>query len=242
VSTERRSIDANTFSPADLAGLNDDQFRAVVDADLRRRAPNSGARLRGDLIAALRSPEHVTRWHSMLCRMQKSVDGQLGARAADFRAEHARLEADVLRTADLAIREDLRRQQQSLRSKYQTARAATVRFKTGLDEATLEARFLRDQAVAATFGGAVMVERDHFASCYRRLRAAVETHRHAVMNDLGGDAPDEIDESLWSAMLPPTESTPQDRGRNETHVGRDDRSRRFDDCAGGLALVGPAET
>jgi hypothetical protein len=242
VSTERRSIDANSFGPADLAGLNDDQFRAVVDADLRRRAPNSGARLRQDLIAALRSPEHVARWHSMLSRMQKSVDGQLGARAADFRAEHARLEADVLRTADLAVREDLRRQQQTLRSKYQTARAATVRFKTGLDEATLEARHLRDQAVASTFGGAVMVERDHFASSYRRLCAAVERHRTAVMNDLGGDEPDEIDESLWGVMSPPTEPTPQNRGSNEANAGREHRIRRTDEHAGRLELVAPAET
>lgn len=242
MSPERRSIDANSFSPADLAGLDDDQFRAVVDADLRRRAPSSGARLRQDLIAALRSPEHVARWHSMLSRMQKSVDGQLGARAADFRAGHARLEADILRTAEPTVREDLRRQQQTLRSKYQTARAATVRFKTGLDEATIEARHLRDQAVAATFGGAVTAERDHLASSYRHLCAAVEAHRHAVMNDLGGDTPDEIDESLWGAMPRPTEPTPQNRGRNETDAGRDDRSRESADDAGRLELVGPAET
>lgn len=241
MSTERRSIDANTFQAADLAGLSDDQFRALVDADLRRRAPHGGSRLREDLIVALRSPEQVARWHSMLCRMQRSVDGQLAARRSDFQAELAGLEARALETTDHHARDSLRRQQQTLRAKYETTKASTVRFKTGLDEATIEARFLRDQAVAVTYGGAVMVERDHFAKSYRRLCAAVERHRSAVLNDLGGDDPDEIDENLWGALRLPTEPTPHDRGSNETNAGRDARSRRSDDSAERLQLVGPTE-
>jgi hypothetical protein len=240
--SERRSIDANKFDPADVAGLTDDEFRALVDADLRSLAPN-GVRLRKDLTETLRSPEHCSRWHSMLCRMEKSVDGQLAARDADYRANMARLEAEILRSTDEKTQTDLRRQQQDLRNKYQTGRAATLRFKTGLGDASLQAKFLREQQVAETFGGTVIAERDFLASRCRRLAAAIEAHRQAVTNDLGGDEPDELDVRLWAAIPTTTEPTPQkDRGSNETNAGRDDGSRRSDDGTDRLQLVGTAET
>lgn len=256
--SERRVIDANAFNPDHLADLPDDDFRAVVEADLRRRAPRNTNPLRDDLVAALRTPALAIRWHATLARMQKSVDGQLGAREGDFRAEQARLEAEALQVAQTCQRPTsgdhlapdeverhlaaLRMQQSSLRADYQRTRASTLRFKTGLDDAMLEARYLRDEALHERFGDVVAAERDHLATCCRRLCGAIESHRTAVLNDLGGDDADEIDTELWAALRSATTEHPHDRGSNETHACRDNRARRSDDHAGRLELVGPTET
>jgi hypothetical protein len=194
--TERRVYDVNAFSADDLAGLSDEEFRAVVEADLRRRAPHGGQSLRGDLVAALRSAPLVARWQSTLARMQKSVDGQLGAREGDFRAERARLEATGLlltqnrRDGDsgefLSDEEverrlaSLRVRQVTLRAEYERTRASTLRFKTGLDDIALEARYLRERVLEGTFEGAVVAERDRLALRCRRLSAAIAEHRDAV--------------------------------------------------------------
>lgn len=237
---ERRApFDVNRFDPNNLGALPEEQFRALVDADLRQSAPRAAVRLRAELSTALRSPDNVRRWYSTLCRMQKSVDGQLCARESDFRAECARLEAEAL-AADDAGRTALRVRQLRLRAEHFKTKASTVRFKTGLDEVTIAAKFLHQQHLEEMFGAAVLAERDYFASRCHRLTGAIERHRDAISEDLGGDEPDEIDEDLWSVLRSPTEN-PHDRGTNETNAGRDARSRRPEPCADRLQLVGPAE-
>lgn len=224
VTPARRSrIDVNDFRPEDLAGLSEEAFRAVVDADLRRKAPKSGIWLREDLIAALRQPEHATRWHAMLLRMQKSVDGTLGAREADYQAQRAELDVAILqletkrdssegcRDPDsgqvLSAEEVARRltslkvRRLSLRATHMKTKASTVRFKTGLDEATLEARSRRDLNVSTIFETAVAMERDFYADYCRALVAAVEAHRASVLDDLDGvEEPDGMDTTLWGAL------------------------------------------
>lgn len=243
---ERRPFDVNRFDSDDLAGLPDDQFRALVDADLRQNAARSTIRLRAELSEALRSPDNVRRWYSMLCRMAKSVDGQLAAREADFRGERARLEALALE-ADDAGRSGLRAQQQRLKAEHHKTKASTVRFKTGLDEVTIVAKFLLEQHLEDLFGAAVLAERDYLAGRCRRLTAAIEQHRdavmadNAVMDDLGGDDADEIDEALWSVLRSPTEN-PHERGTTDaTDAGPEPRSRRSGSSAERLQLVGSTE-
>jgi hypothetical protein len=239
VSTDRRvTIDANAFAVEDLRDLPDEKFRALVDADLRRQAPRSGVRLKDELVDALRSPGLVERWYSMLCRMQKSVDGQLGARDADFHAQLAELAVVGLKRSD----SDVRARQETLRADHHRARAATLRFKTGLDEAMLEARYRRDEVLAERYGSAIVAERDFLASRCRRLLAAIEQHRASVLDDLDGEEPDEIDTALWSLLRSPTETAPEERGNHETDAGRESGSRRPGPSADRLQLVGSAET
>lgn len=246
--TDRRTApDANSFRPEDLLHLSDEEFRAVVDADLRRHAPKSGVTLRPDLIAALRTLEVAPRWHAMLLRLQKSVDGQLGARECDYQAEKAKLEGEIQRMTDKVERgedvhdgdsrrvldpDEVQRRLSSLklralalRASHMKSKAGTVRFKTGLDDVTLEARFLRDQAVGATFETAVALERDFYANRTRTLAEAIVAHQTAVKDDLEGDEPDEIDTALWG-VLTPTESVPHCGGLHETHAGRGPGSQR----------------
>lgn len=222
----RATVDANRFRPEDLPGLSDEDFRAVVDADLRRKAPKSGVTLKPDLIEALRSPAVAPRWFAMLLRMQKSVDGQLGARENDYQGERARIDMDIQRlvtkmekggdvrdpdSSRTMSRDEaeeklssLKLRRHGLRAGHMRTKAATVRFKTGLDEATLEAKFLRDSAVSNTFETVVALERDYYADRARTLERAIEAHRKGIMSELDTDDedPDDIDTDLWAAITP----------------------------------------
>jgi len=82
---DRTYIDLSKLTPDALAALDEQDFRFVVDADLRRKARSSNIR-RQDvppwISEALRTT-HLERWVATLRAMLASVDGQLAQRRAN---------------------------------------------------------------------------------------------------------------------------------------------------------------
>ena len=259
--SDRRSVNVNSFPADGLLDLPDSDFRALVDADLRRNAQRNGVAVRAELVDALRSPEVAPRWYSVLCQMQASVDGQLRARESDFEAEHARLAGEVEEIVqrmefELPITDgegvalsrteaqerlvDLKGRLYRLRADYERTRAATLRFKTGLDEATASASYRQDRAAGGLFRTTAALERDWWARRCADLEAAIVVHRDAVVSDLAGDAPDEIDTALWGVVSATEPSVV--RGKDyEADAGRDGGARRSGSSDERRELVGSAE-
>jgi hypothetical protein len=181
-----------TVNPAieRLMHLPEDEFRDIVDADLRRRA-------RRDDAEALRSPELVDRWFAALTAMAKSVEGQLAAREEDFRSRTAAVKAEM----GLAVNDeqvaDLRVKLHMMQADYSRGRSGTLRFKSGLEEWIIEARYLRDNQRGRMYDSIVAEERNHALARVRELEAAIQEHR----DNFGPD--DDVtpeDEKLWQVL------------------------------------------
>lgn len=170
-----------------IAELNDEDFRDLVDRDLRRENTDAEA-------AALRSPALVDRWYSVLVGMLKSVDGQLAAKKEDFEAHKARIKAQFVEAeqalAEARIKRDnarihaaearnrtLRQEWASITEKYSRSRAATLRFKSGLEETMVEARAIRDKVQNRLYEHVVAQERNHYAERVQTLEKAIAEAR-----------------------------------------------------------------
>lgn len=166
-----------------IAALSEEDFRSLVDRDLRREDTEDEA-------AALRSPELVHRWFTVLVAMSKSVDGQLAAKRQDFEAQKARLkgefvhaegllaearhgrEPEAIYAAENKIRR-LRQEWAQMTERYARSRAATLRFRSGLEETIVEARLFRDQIRDVLYDSVVTEERDRLAARVRELEAVL---------------------------------------------------------------------
>lgn len=104
------------MSPDELLSVSPSEFNAMVDADLR-----------GASEASLRDPRVLERWYLSLVGMKKSVEHQLGAKKAEHKAE--RFERGSLDPA--------------LEARYYRWVAASMRFKSTVELALAEARYLR---------------------------------------------------------------------------------------------------
>jgi hypothetical protein len=167
-----------------ISALDDEDFRDLVDRDLRRKNSQEEA-------DALRSPALVDRWHTVLVAMTKSVDGQLSAKRHDFEAHKQRLKGQLLET-DAELAEARRRRDRTAVQKceekargfraewagaaerYAKERAATLRFKSGLDETLVEARLHRDRTRDRLFEHVVTEERNRLATRVRKLETALQ--------------------------------------------------------------------
>jgi hypothetical protein len=221
--TGRTTYDVNAFDAKKLDKLTDDEFRALCDADLRRKAPKSTVILRKQLSDALREPQNVERWFSVLVRMAKSVDLQLAARHQDYRGKLAELQCELERlTARQAAGEPIldpdtneplsatrgaevvtskRMRMHNLTAEYAKTRASTLRFKTGLEDGLLEARFARDQLRSALYNSAIVAERNHYAFRATTLERAIREHRDVVEASDADDGTTEVaDQQLWTAL------------------------------------------
>lgn len=184
----------------ELLGLRDIDFRTEVDADLRRAPREPAEAARHELRRrALRTPELIDRWYTVLMMMSRSVDGQLAALDEDHQAEKADLRME-LPPED----RDGNPKWEEPKVAYARARAGKLRFKTGLDEWVIEARHLRDQFRYATYdqiviNQVVIEERNHYAGEAQRLRDAVREHHEALLADDDID-PSPADEKLWTVL------------------------------------------
>jgi hypothetical protein len=161
---------------ADLAHLDDEEFRRLVDADTRGKAPD-------DVASGLRSPECVERWLMELQRIHTSVIGQLTVRANEYQGRRAQAgDSDV----------------SDLRAEYFLKRASTLRFKSGLESTIAEALFLRDAFRAKPHEAILIDERNTFAKRAARMAEAIAAHRRALEDD--DIEPGSADEALWSVL------------------------------------------
>lgn len=164
--------------------MDEDDFRELVDRDLRRKNTEEEAQ-------ALRSPALVDRWHSVLVAMSKSVDGQLSAKRQDFEAQKARLKKELLLCdsetaearevkdqarlrASAARAQKLREEWAGLTERYSKERASTLRFKSGLDETLVESRLYRDRTRDRLYEHVVTEERNRYAERVRHLESALK--------------------------------------------------------------------
>ena len=183
-----------------VAALNDEDFRDLVDRDLRRENTDQEA-------AALRSPALVDRWYNVLVGMTKSVDGQLAAKKQDYDAQKARyrqqfLDADAALAAArgddtqvIQVEQKIRGLQQELASmseRFSRSRAATLRFKSGLEETMVEARAIRNTLRDRLFETVVVEERNRLASKLQSLESAILAHKLEHLEDAS-----DADHKLW---------------------------------------------
>jgi hypothetical protein len=196
-------FDTKNVEPEDLAGLSEEQFRAVVDADLRRRVSPDG--LLSETAQALREPENVERWFATLDGIRLSVEGQLTATADEYDALRSDLEATIKRLeADGGSAARLQRlydEENTMRVDYLAKKAARERFLTGLKEHLARAESLRNEHRATRSDSLVAAERDRLRRRVERLERAIEGHRKAVLADLSEDEePERYEESLWAVL------------------------------------------
>lgn len=190
--TER--FDTGRVTPDELAGISHAQFRAVVDADLRRRVRPDG--ISKETSEALRSPAYAQRWLTLLEDMRVSVEGQMAAAKADYETQQAALEADIKRLEGTVSAQRLERlfaDARDLRNEHMRKTASRERFLTGVKQHLLEAT---DAARAADVSGQDGLERR-----VSQLVRAIEIHRKAVLSDLDdNEEPEPYEEALWAVL------------------------------------------
>lgn len=177
-----------------LMGLDHAAFRKEVDSDLR---PGDGERWKARH-RALRSPTCVDRWFMVLSQMAKSVDGQLAAKADDYEAARAETREQLLAATDAVQQMGFRRRLESLKAEYSRNRANTLRFKSGLDEALIEARALRDSVRDRLYDSVVAEERNRYAARVTTLEEAIRDHQDAFT--AGDIDPEPHDLHLWDVI------------------------------------------
>jgi hypothetical protein len=167
-----------------IMAMDEDDFRDLVDRDLRRKNTAEEAE-------ALRSPALVDRWYTVLVAMGKSVEGQLSAKRQDLDAQKAKLKQqffeldaqleEARRRHDKQWVRDTEEKSRKLRSEWASAterfakeRAATLRFKSGLDETLIEAKLYRDKIRDRLYEHVIAEERNRLATRVRHLESALK--------------------------------------------------------------------
>lgn len=182
----------------DLRDLDDETFRAVVDADLRRRSHKNLRDIDPAVSRALRSSEFIDRWLSALLVIDKSIEGQLAAKDNEYEGDAAALRSKRI-VLDMRLAQspndfDLLEEQaflwaaeESLRARHLQGRTSVLKFKTGLDERILEARSLRVRLLGIDL--APELDEDN-----ERLRNAIADHRETLSSYRAAEPPDR---ALW---------------------------------------------
>jgi hypothetical protein len=190
----REVLDLSRLRPEDLAGLDDDQWKQVIDADLRRGAARPPD-LPSSIPPALRSARNIDRFYASLTMIATSLEGQLVMREDDYESDQARLRADIM-SAEFALEEarrnrypnisqltrqvmELRVRSEDLKSQYLRKRAGTMRFKSAVEETLAECDALRNQLVTT-------------------FRVAIARHREIMKEE--GIEPSSLDEELWKTL------------------------------------------
>lgn len=179
-----------------LLNLPDKEFWALVDRDIRGTLPDVEVEaIRSD--AAL-----IERWYQALIRMKKSVEGTLGAKAADAKAN--RLTAELKNDPDTAKTVD---------AEHASWRAGAIRFKVGVEERLTVVRTLRAAYAPRLIESAAVLERNLISlrlvqvedklqtveDDLRMLSNAIKAHRKSIVDDDDAD-PSDADLELWALV------------------------------------------
>lgn len=168
-----------------LDELSNEQFRELVDRELRKDHPSTSRGEHDYLVAMsvkLRDPAVLPRWISVLETMKASAETQLSAKRSDVKKLHG----------SISHKEYVAK----LRA-YESWRAGNVRFLHSVNSRLLEARYLRFQFYGLTFPERLTAERNWSSQALLQLIKAVEKHREHVLADYD---PTSADESLWEAV------------------------------------------
>lgn len=166
-------------------------FKNFVDRDIRGHTTQAEAE-------ALRSPESAEQWLATLTMMQRSIEGQLAAKHEEFQAERARLRREKRRLTDLDEIDRTADVLDRLQEAHSRDRAKKLRFKTGLDEALVEARAVVDALRGHKYDSLVADERNYYAEQRRLLEEAIRLHQEQMLAE--GIEPGDHDEKLWEVL------------------------------------------
>jgi hypothetical protein len=172
-------------------GRTGESFKDFVDRDIRGHTTQAEAE-------ALRSPALAERWLTTLTMMQRSIEGQLAAKQEEFQAERARLRRERRRLTDPDQIDRTDDVLDRLQENHSRDRAKKLRFKTGLDEALVEARAVVDALRGHKYDSLVADERNYYAEQRRLLEEAIRLHQAQMLAE--GIEPGEHDEKLWEAL------------------------------------------
>lgn len=221
---ERDKPPAPAYTVDALLKLTEDQFRAVLDDDLRGVAHAVTHR-------NLRDVAVIDRTWSTCLRIHRSIEGQFAAKNAeadkvrtDFARQVRELEDEIYtleRDYDVAIgdgEEQARRELKAALSEkgaelrtvrrraaeagaaHASWRAGAVRFKTGLEEDLVRLRTLRDSYRDRLYDTVVVAERDRLAARVRSLEQAIRAHHQHVCTDACDEDGCPADAALWAAL------------------------------------------
>lgn len=190
------SLTLSRLQPGDLGTLDDDQFRKVVDSDLRRKQRSTQDRITEAVAQALRS-EHLDRWHQELSRILASAESQLDGRRHDYERSMAELRRRELTEPDPQVKMEM----EDITIRHHDAQARTTRFVCSVREALVEADELRDSRNRSSESSMVVRERNHYAERAARLESGIRSHRQAILADVtDSEDIDPIDTQLWSLL------------------------------------------
>lgn len=170
----------------DVFSLSDDEFRNLVDKDIRRDHPDMSMEERGILARLspqLRQQENLDRWHSILVEMKKSAETQLGARKADLKKFYGTIGKDKYETR---LRGFLR------------WRAGTLRFLNGVEERLAECRRLRTYEFGGKLPGLLESLREQITQVAVTYEDQIIAHKRQTLAD--GLEPSPFDQHLWAVI------------------------------------------
>lgn len=163
--------------------VTDLDFNDLVNRDLRGRATPEES-------SSLRAPDLAGKWLLALTRIQRSVEGQLASMQEDFLSRRAEIKLYGSPQMHIELIE--------LQKNHSAVRAGKLRFKTGLEEALVEARAIVDELRGSHYDSLVASERNYYAEQRGRLQEAIRRHQaETLADDL---EPSEFDERLWEVL------------------------------------------
>lgn len=118
-----------SFDRTALIQLSDDDFLAVVNADVRF---DRGG-LPNETVASLRSPENVDRWHRTLLSLKRNVEAQMTSKRAELAVGYV----EALDSGDLTgwLKE---------RAVMLSWKQGACRFRNGLEDRIAEAKTIQE--------------------------------------------------------------------------------------------------
>lgn len=154
-----------------ILAMNKDEFHALVNDDIRGKAPDH-------MSQALRDPEVVERWYNALVSIKRNMETQL---ANDrFKRIEKKLELMKLGNAGQMLWLEFVREREEWK-------AGAIRFKNGVEDKISEAKII--------LRNSVNIERDILIRRLAELRLEVKEH----MESFKDDEADERDIKLWTA-------------------------------------------
>lgn len=174
-----------------LEDLPDEEFRKLVDRELRRGHINTSPREQVELKTIsqkLRHPAVIDRWISVLEIMKSSSEAQLGAKRSDLKKVHGTVpEAEY----------------QSRLREYEAWRAGNVRFLNSVQERLIETRYVKLRLFGLEQPVRLEVERNQAMQALLTFKVAIESHRSTVLSE--DYEPTDADTALWSVVSRPKE-------------------------------------
>lgn len=164
------------------------QFRAVVEADMRRRPEEREGN--PESVALRSEPDAIERWYRVLVSMKSSVESQLGARKLELNNAKRDLEDKGVPMGSP--------EWNALQSEFDRWKAGSLRFKAGMEAALEEARTARNTLFNRARELIAVDERNEALHQTMTLINAIKAHRDHLCADRCTDDFCVADEELWA--------------------------------------------